>query len=225
MVAVLDQPGLPDDAPARLSLVAALAQVPDPRAARGVRHGVLSVLLISACAVLAGARSYAAIAEYAHDSRRDVLDALQIGPVAPHASTIRRVLQQLDPDALDAALRSWTLARLAAQAPNPPPRRPSRESRKVLAVDGKTVRGARRPDGSRAHLVAVFDLTSGAVLAQREIASKGGEVAVVPRLLDGLDLTDVLVTADALIAVESGGVADRRSVRLLVRVLTASLRW
>jgi hypothetical protein len=70
---------------------------------------VLSVLLISACAVLAGARSYAAIAEYAHDSRRDVLDALQIGPVAPHASTIRRVLQQLDPDALDAALRSWTL--------------------------------------------------------------------------------------------------------------------
>jgi predicted transposase YbfD/YdcC len=47
-------------------------------------------------------------------------------------------------------------------------------------------------------LVAVFDLTSGAVLAQREIASKGGEVAVVPRLLDGLDLTDVLVTADAL---------------------------
>jgi predicted transposase YbfD/YdcC len=198
MVAVLDQPGLPDDAPARLSLVAALAQVPDPWAARGVRHGVLSVLLISACAVLAGARSYAAIAEYAHDSRRDVLDALQIGPVAPHASTIRRVLQQLDPDALDAALRSWTLARLAAQAPNPPPRRPSRESRKVLAVDGKTVRGARRPDGSRAHLVAVFDLTSGAVLAQREIASKGGEVAVVPRLLDGLDLTDVLVTADAL---------------------------
>jgi hypothetical protein len=159
---------------------------------------VLSVLLISACAVLAGARSYAAIAEYAHDSRRNVLDALQIGPVAPHASTIRRVLQQLDPDAMDAALRSWTLARLAAQAPNPPPWRPSRESRKVLAVDGKTVRGARRPDGSRAHLVALFDLTSGAVLAQREIASKGGEVAVVPRLLDGLDLTDVLVTADAL---------------------------
>ena len=90
MVAVLDQPGLPDDAPARLSLVAALAQVPDPRAARGVRHGVLSVLLISACAVLAGARSYAAIAEYAHDSRRDVLDALQIGPVGRQLKHRRR---------------------------------------------------------------------------------------------------------------------------------------
>jgi hypothetical protein len=128
-----------------LSLVAALAQVPDPRAARGVRHGVLSVPLISACAVLAGAWSCAAIAEYAHDSRREVLDALQVGAAAPHASTIRRVLQQLDPDALDAAVRSWTLARLAAQAPDRPPRRPSRESRRVLAVDGKTVRGAADP--------------------------------------------------------------------------------
>jgi hypothetical protein len=103
IVAVLDRPGLPVDEPAGLSLAEALAQVPDPRAARGARHGVLPVLLISACAVLAGARSYAAIAEYAHDSGRDVLDALQVGADAPHASTIRRVLQPR-------TSRTWCLA-------------------------------------------------------------------------------------------------------------------
>lgn len=53
ILSVVDQPGPPLDEPARLSL----AEVPDPRSARGVRHGVLSVLLISACVVLAGARS------------------------------------------------------------------------------------------------------------------------------------------------------------------------
>ena len=47
---------------AALSLLDALAAIPDPRAARGVRHGVLAVLLVSACAVLAGARSFVAIA-------------------------------------------------------------------------------------------------------------------------------------------------------------------
>jgi DDE_Tnp_1-associated len=51
-----------------LSLVEALSAVPDPRKPRGVRHGVLAVLLIGACAVLAGARSFAAVAEYAHDA-------------------------------------------------------------------------------------------------------------------------------------------------------------
>ncbi len=185
-----------------MSLVDALAAVPDPRAARGVRHGVLSVLLLSACAVLAGARSYAAIAEFAHDAGREVLDALQAGPVAPDESTIRRVLQRLDPDALDAALRAWTLTRSAARQPHAMAdqrqARPRREQRRVLAVDGKTVRGARRPDGSRAHLVAVFDQASATVLTQREIADKGGEVAVFAPLLDTLDLTDVLITADAL---------------------------
>jgi len=44
--------------------------VPDPRKARGVRHGVLGVLLLGACAVLTGARSFAVVAEYAHDAGR-----------------------------------------------------------------------------------------------------------------------------------------------------------
>jgi hypothetical protein len=52
-------------------------------------------------ALLAGARCYAAIADYARDNSREVLDLLQVGAVAPHESTIRRVLQALDPVALE----------------------------------------------------------------------------------------------------------------------------
>jgi DDE_Tnp_1-associated len=100
-----------------LSLVEALAAVPDPRRARGVRHGVLAVLLIGACAVLAGARSFTAVAEYAHDAGRVVLDVLGVGVVMAHESTIRRVLQQVDPAALEAALQAWALAQLAARSP------------------------------------------------------------------------------------------------------------
>ena len=123
-----------------LSLVEALSAVPDPRSARGLRHGVLAVLLIGACAVLSGARSFAAIAEYAHDAGHGVLAALGVGAVVPHESTIRRVLQSVDAAALEAAWRSWTLAQLTTRTPDPAT--PAREQRRVLALDGKTVRGA-----------------------------------------------------------------------------------
>ena len=61
IVAALDHPEVtlnPDTVPvAALSLVDAFGEVPDPRKARGIRHGVAAILLLGACAVLTGARS------------------------------------------------------------------------------------------------------------------------------------------------------------------------
>ncbi len=63
IVAALDRVEAPPDAVVApvvvLSLVEALSMVPDPRKPRGVRYDVLAVLLLGACAVLAGARSAA----------------------------------------------------------------------------------------------------------------------------------------------------------------------
>jgi predicted transposase YbfD/YdcC len=190
--------------PVRLSLVEALSEVPDPRKARGVRHGVLAVLLLGACAVLTGARSFAAVAEYAHDAGHMVLTTLGVGAVVPHESTIRRVLQAVDASALEAALRSWALAELAARSPEQGT--PARGQRQVFALDGKTMRGAHvrgtTDDGEggvyQPHLVSVLDQATGAVLGQVQVDAKGSEIAAFTTLLDELDLRDVLITADAL---------------------------
>lgn len=187
-----------------LSLVEALSTVPDPRKPRGVRHGVLAVLLIGACAVLAGARSFVAVAEYAHDAGHTVLDVLGVDRVVPHESTIRRVLQQIDALALETALQAWALAQLAARVPQAGT--PAREQRHVFALDGKTVRGARTHDTSSdgdgavtaPHLVSVIDQATGAVLGQVQVDAKGSEIAAFTTLLDQLDLRDVLISADAL---------------------------
>ena len=206
IVAALDQPEVSLDREAvprvALSLVEAFGEIPDPRHARGIRHGVLAIMLLGACAVLTGARSFAAIAEYAHDTGRAILDLLGVGTVVPHASTIRRVLQDLDPHAVEAAMRTWALAQLADRPA--PEGVPVREQRQVLALDGKTVRGAHLPTGTsggggyrQPHLVSVLDQASGAVLGQVAVAEKGNEIAAFTTLLDQVDLTDVLVTADA----------------------------
>ena len=91
------------DAQAPTDLVAALATVPDPRARRGIRHRLVTVLALAVCAVLAGARSYVAIAEWAHDLPLGVRIrlGLTVARATPSESAIRRILQKVDPEALD----------------------------------------------------------------------------------------------------------------------------
>ncbi|MCA1836850.1 MAG: ISAs1 family transposase [Actinobacteria bacterium] len=190
-IAVLTAHAGPAGAEPNADLLTALGEVPDPRKARGRRHRLVTVLALSVAAVLAGARSYVAIAEWAHDLPVSARVRLGIGRRAPSESTIRRILQAVDLDALDAALSGWVAARL----PTPLPSRPIT---RVIAVDGKTARGARRVDGPATHLLAAFDHTSGVVLGQTEVNGKSNEITAFGPLLDRIDLTDVLITADAL---------------------------
>ena len=98
-------------------LVAALAEVADPRKARGVRHRLVTVLAAAVCAVLAGARSYGAIAEWAHDLPVSVRLRLGIGRRAPSESTFRRVLRCVDAQALDQIVSGWLAEHAARQPP------------------------------------------------------------------------------------------------------------
>jgi hypothetical protein len=84
----------------RAGLLPVLAAVSDPRARRGVRHRLAVILGLAVCAVLAGARSFTAIAEWAADADESTREALGITGVVPCESTFRRTLQQLDSDAL-----------------------------------------------------------------------------------------------------------------------------
>lgn len=119
------QPGL-EAVP--VDLLGALGAVADPRARRGVRHGFVAVLVVGVCAVLAGARTFTAIAEWAHDLPVGVRVRLGLGRVAPSESTIRRLLQAVDAQALDAAVSAW-LSRKSATPKRVFP---------VIAVDGKS---------------------------------------------------------------------------------------
>jgi predicted transposase YbfD/YdcC len=185
----------PLDATESISLLRALSAVPDPRDARGRRHGLQSILLLAVGAVLAGARSYAAIAQWARCAEQAVTVC---GPT-PHATTFGRVLAAVDPVALQRALTGWVLARRGGRRRrHADGMRPRGEDRTVLAVDGKTLRGARDEIGGQTKLVAVLDHAERLALSQVEVVG-GDELASFVPVLDTLDdLHDVLVTADAL---------------------------
>jgi predicted transposase YbfD/YdcC len=178
-----------------ITMLQALAAVPDPRNPRGRRHSLQSVLLLAVGAVLAGARSYAAIAQWARCAEQ----AAAVCGSTPHATTFGRVLAAVDPAALQRALTGWVLTRRAARRRrHAHDAQPRGEGRTVLAVDGKTLRGAREEHGQQAKLVAVLDHAEHLALSQVQVVD-GDELAAFVPVLDTLaDLHGVVVTADAL---------------------------
>jgi predicted transposase YbfD/YdcC len=176
------------------TLLQALEAVPDPRQRRGRRHRLQSVLYLALGAVLAGADSWAAIADWAAVSDQDPVMGRP-----PHASTIRRLLGRVDVAALEAALTGWVMGRRdASAAPAAAANAPLAERRVVLAADGKTLRGSSRPDGLQTKLVSVYDHASHLVLTQTPVV-EGDEIAAFTTALAALpDLHEAVITADAL---------------------------
>src|SRR5436309_6637257 len=127
------------------SLLDDLAQLADPRHRRGRRHALGTVLAVAVAAVLAGAKSLAAIGEWAADAPGPVLAALgaRRDPLRrvwrpPGEATVRRVLARVDPDALDLVIGRW----LADQQP---PHRPPGRRRQARRRGGKRSRSTARP--------------------------------------------------------------------------------
>jgi predicted transposase YbfD/YdcC len=165
-----------------------LAQVPDPRKKRGRRHALAGLLAVGIAAVVAGSRSFAAIGQWAIDAGAGVLTALGASRGAAEESTYRRAFTAVDPDKLDSALGAWLWTR-SAQVMN----------RMVIAIDGKTVRGARGKDGKAPHLVAALAHGIGAVVGQVAVAAKSNEIPAVRALLTAFaNLAGAVITMDAM---------------------------
>jgi predicted transposase YbfD/YdcC len=170
------------------NLIQILGQVPDPRDRRGRRHDLAGVIAVALTAVLAGARSYLAVAEWAHDLTGDQLARLGLTrPQAPQESTFRRVLSSVDAALLDTVIGVFMWTRIATIG-----------GRRIIALDGKTVRGARNAGSTAPHLVGALDHHTGAVVGQLATAAKSNEIPTTQALLRLFDLAGAVITVDAM---------------------------
>jgi predicted transposase YbfD/YdcC len=165
-----------------------LSQVPDPRKKRGRRHRLAGLLAVGISAVIAGSKSFAAIGQWAADAGPEVLAVLGAARGPADESTFRRVFALVSADVLDRVLGAWLWTR-AAQA----------GGRLVVAIDGKTVRGAKNKNGKAPHLVAALAHGIGAVLGQVAVDEKSNEIPAVRELLKAFaDLAGAVLTIDAM---------------------------
>ena len=173
------------------NLAALLADVPDPRRARGKRHAWSLLLTLIGAALVSGARGMEAVVRWAAERREELARELQPPRGAlPSASTLRRAVRAVDCAALEARVAAFVAGLPAAGS--------AAERWCGLAIDGKAVRGA-NAHGAACHLVSVVRHADGYVLQQVAVGAKTNESTAVPGLLAGRDLRGCVVTMDALL--------------------------
>lgn len=174
------------------SLRDALADVPDFRQAQGRRYELLPVLLLCCVAVMCGARSQAAIADWGQNYGTRWLSRLGIhrrrGPSQP---TLHRIFKALDSVRLERCVTRWSEQVLAGYAGTD-------AALEALALDGKTLRGSARQSAPENHLLGAVSQRLGIVMAQLAVMDKSHEAGQLESLLATLVLEGRVVTCDAL---------------------------
>jgi predicted transposase YbfD/YdcC len=161
--------------------------IEDPREPPKVRYPLREVLFLVVAATIADSEDYDEIALWgkSHLSFLRRFSEFHFG--TPCADWLRVVMNRIDPDLFSACFCDW------ARELRP-------DAAKLIAIDGKTSRRSHdRKSGRRAlHMVSAFATGARLVLAQEAVDAKENECAVIPDILDRLDLDGALVTIDAI---------------------------
>jgi DDE_Tnp_1-associated len=137
------------------SLLWALADMPDPRSRHGRRHPLPAVLALVTVAMLCGARSLYAIAQWGREQPASVVRTLGFTrQQTPGVATLHRVFKALDVEMFETALANWAQAALGGRG-------------EAIAIDGKALRGIHGEELPGVRLVAAYDVQTGLVLAQK----------------------------------------------------------
>lgn len=169
-------------------LVAILSSVPDPRVARTRIHKLVDILVVALLAMINGADGWEDISDFA-EVRKDWLRGfLELPGGVPCADTFRRVFEALEPRIFGECLAQIT-ADLSADVQG-----------KVVAIDGKTLRGSfdKRRGHSPLHVVSAWVAEGGITLGQIVTDEKSNEITAIPELLKTLDVRGATVTLDAM---------------------------
>jgi predicted transposase YbfD/YdcC len=174
--------------PSTLSVARFFTRLRDPRRRHRRRHLLLDIVVLTLCAVIAGANDWQQVVTFATKRRPWLATFLGLPNGLPSHDTLERVFDRLDPVAFQACFRQWIEA--LAQ----------RLGLTHIAIDGKTLRGSgNTPKGWKPlHIVSAWATQCHLSLGQVTVDEKSNEITAIPQLLELLDVHGALVTLDAM---------------------------
>jgi predicted transposase YbfD/YdcC len=176
------------DTQARGGLMRLINEIEDPRCNQGKRHRLSDMLVIAICALICHADGWEDIQLFGSCKERWFNTFLELPHGIPSHDTFARVFARLNPVAFEACFRQW-MSHLAKVSKG-----------RLIAVDGKTLRRSFDTAAGKAalHMINAWCVTNQTVLGQVACGIKENEITALPKLLELLDLSGAVVTADAM---------------------------
>jgi predicted transposase YbfD/YdcC len=176
------------------NIVEAFADLPDPRWEHPNKlHQLIDIVVIALCGTLAKCEGWEEIEDYGKEKEDFFKRFLALPNGIPSHDTFNRLFSKLSPVAWQSCFIKWMqgMSQLSAE--------------KLVAIDGKTLRGS-KSSGTGKHeeaqvaleLVTAWLSENELVLAQLAVPQGSNEIAVIPDLLELLDLQGATVTIDAI---------------------------
>lgn len=163
--------------------------IEDVRQTRKVRHKLKDILVIVLFATLADADDWVEIAMFA-DTYQDYLRKyIELKNGIPSHDTINRVMGLISPEILQQLYGKWQ------ELLN---RNEGETLRKLICIDGKTMRSNKRKEGKPAHIISAWSREDGFCLGQKAVDEKSSEITAIPELLDKIQIKGQIITIDAM---------------------------
>jgi predicted transposase YbfD/YdcC len=172
-----------------LKLIRVLENIEDPRRAScNFEHPLVTILFITIVCSLCGADEWEIIVVQARAMAPWLAKFVDVSNGIPSVRTFKRVFESLNPQQLENILRE--VADLWRE----------KRAGDVISFDGKTMRGTSAIEqGLKAiHMLNAWSHDNGICIGHRKADDKSNEITALPQLMEVLDLTGTIITADAL---------------------------
>ncbi|MDE6516394.1 MAG: ISAs1 family transposase [Acetatifactor sp.] len=149
-----------------------------------IRHKLEDIIIIGLCTLVCKGEDFPDMEEFGKQREEWLKKFLELPHGIPSKDTFRRLFERLTPEALSECLYDWLGCHW--------------EEDRVIAIDGKTIRGSKSESHRAYHVVSAFVAENQLVLGELVTEEKSNEITAVPELVDSLNIENSIVTADAM---------------------------
>lgn len=172
------------------ALIDILSEIPDFRKAKGKRHPLSAILAQACVAIMCGARSLLAIADWGRNYDKEFMKSIgYTHEKTPCVATFHNVFKKIDIKLLERKLGQWAhnILENATDCDD-----------KAISIDGKSLRGSIKQGASIVHLLSAVSHKLGLTVAQCSVDGKTNEIGSMDEMLKNLVLEGKIITADAM---------------------------